>query len=91
MIAREMFEQFKARFGPLIDRADLPSDHRLFVYVDRSAVQFVCQHIFRELDARYVQPLAPMTALSRVSFWCSHLRIRQRSPALQCAHPIARR
>jgi Ni,Fe-hydrogenase III large subunit/Ni,Fe-hydrogenase III component G len=54
MIAREMFEEFKARFGPLIQRADLPSDRRLFVYVDRSAVQYVCQHIFRELDARYV-------------------------------------
>jgi Ni,Fe-hydrogenase III large subunit/Ni,Fe-hydrogenase III component G len=54
MIAREMFEEFKARFGPLIDRADLPSDSRLFVYVDRTAVKHVCQHIFRELDARYV-------------------------------------
>lgn len=54
MIAREMFEEFKARFGPLIQRADLPSDRRLFVYVDRSAVKYVCQHIFRELDARYV-------------------------------------
>ena len=54
MIAREMFEEFKARFGPLIDRADLPNDRRLFVYVDRTVVQYVCQHIFRELDARYV-------------------------------------
>jgi len=54
MIAREMFEEFKARFGPLIDRADLPSDRRLFVFVDRTVVKFVCQHIFRELDARYV-------------------------------------
>ena len=54
MIAREMFEEFKARFGPLIDRADLPSDRRLYVFVDRSAVKYVCQHIFRELDARYV-------------------------------------
>ncbi len=54
MIAREMFEEFKARFGPLIQRADLPSDNRLFVFVDRSAVKHVCQHIFRELDARYV-------------------------------------
>ena len=54
MIAREMFEEFKGRFGPLIDRADMPNDRRLFVYVDRSVVRFVCQHIFRELDARYV-------------------------------------
>jgi Ni,Fe-hydrogenase III large subunit/Ni,Fe-hydrogenase III component G len=54
MIAREMFEEFKARFGPLIDRADLPNDRRLFVFVDRSVVKYVCQHVFRELDARYV-------------------------------------
>jgi Ni,Fe-hydrogenase III large subunit/Ni,Fe-hydrogenase III component G len=54
MIAREMFEEFKARFGALIQRADLPNDRRLFVCVDRSAVKYVCQHIFRELDARYV-------------------------------------
>lgn len=54
MIAREMFEEFKGRFGPLIDRADIPNDRRLFVYVDRSVIRFVCQHIFRELDARYV-------------------------------------
>ena len=54
MIAREMFEEFKARFGPLILRADLPSDNRLFVFVDRSVVKHVCHHIFRELDARYV-------------------------------------
>ncbi|MBZ5573557.1 MAG: NADH-quinone oxidoreductase subunit C [Acidobacteriia bacterium] len=54
MIAREMFEQFKQRFGPLIVRADLPSDNRLFVFVDPSSVRYVTQHIFRELDARYV-------------------------------------
>ena len=54
MIAREMFEQFKQRFGPLILRADLSSDNRLFVFVDPSSVKYVCQHIFRELDARYV-------------------------------------
>ena len=54
MIARDMFEQFKQRFGPLIKRADLPSDKRLFVFIDASTVKFVCQHIFRDLDARYV-------------------------------------
>jgi len=54
MIAREMFEEFKAKFGPLIQRADLPSDTRLFVFVDRSVVKYVCQHIFLERDARYV-------------------------------------
>jgi len=54
MIAREMFEQFKQRFGPLIERADLPSDSRIFLYVDPSAIRHVCQHLFRELDARYI-------------------------------------
>ncbi len=54
MIAREMFEAFKTRFGSLIQRADVPSDTRLFVFVERSVLQYVCQHIFRELDARYV-------------------------------------
>ncbi|HXZ34344.1 MAG TPA: NADH-quinone oxidoreductase subunit C [Terriglobales bacterium] len=54
MIALDMFEQFKQRFGPLIKRADLPRDNRLFVFVDSSSVKHVCQHIFRDLDARYV-------------------------------------
>jgi len=54
MIAREMFERFKQRFGPLIARADLPSDNRLFIHVEPSSVKYVAQHIFRELDARYV-------------------------------------
>jgi len=49
-----MFEQFRQRFGPLIKRADIPSDSRIFVYIDPSSVKYVCQHIFRELDARYV-------------------------------------
>ncbi len=40
--------------GLRFDRADLPRDNRLFVYVNRSAVKYVCQHVFRELDARYV-------------------------------------
>ena len=54
MIAREMFEQFKQRFGGLIERADLPSDRRIFVYIDPSSVRHVTRHVFRELDARYV-------------------------------------
>ena len=54
MIARDMFEQFKQWFGPLIKRADLPSDNRLFVFIEPASVKHVCRHIFRELDARYV-------------------------------------
>ncbi len=54
MIAREMFEEFKGRFGPLINRADIPNDRRLFVYVDRTVIRFVSPAHPRELDARYV-------------------------------------
>jgi len=54
MIARERFEQFKQKFGPLIERADLPSDRRLFVFIAPSSVKSVCEYIFRQLDARYV-------------------------------------
>lgn len=54
MIAREKLNQLKAKFGPAILRADLPSDGRLFVFTEPSAVKEVCAHIFRDLDARYV-------------------------------------
>lgn len=54
MIARDRLEQLKAKFGPAIHRADLPSDSRLYVFVEPSAVKGVCQYLFRDLDARYV-------------------------------------
>src|SRR5512147_1508154 len=54
MIARERLNQLKEKFGPAIQRADIPGDSRLFVYVEPSALKGICQHIFRELDARYV-------------------------------------
>lgn len=54
MVAREKLDQFKKKFGPAIRRADLPSDHTLFVTVELSALKSVCQQIFRDLDARYV-------------------------------------
>ena len=54
MIARGKLNQLKEKFGPAIVRADLPSDSRLFVFIQPSAVKPVCQHIFRDLDARYV-------------------------------------
>ena len=72
MIAREMFEEFKGRvWSRSSDRADLPSDHRLFVFVDPAAVEaLVCQHIFRDLDARYVdQHRRRMTGRSPASSW----------------------
>ena len=54
MIARERLNQLKAKFGPAIQRADLPGDSRLFVFVEPSALKAICRHIFRDLDARYI-------------------------------------
>jgi Ni,Fe-hydrogenase III large subunit/Ni,Fe-hydrogenase III component G len=54
MIARERLNQLKERFGPAIQRADLPGDNRLFVFVESFALKDVCQYVFRDLDARYV-------------------------------------
>ncbi len=54
MVARDKLNELKAKFGSAIQRADLPSDGRLFVYVETCAVRDVCAHIFGVLDARYV-------------------------------------
>src|ERR1035437_727636 len=54
MFAREKLNQLKERFGTAIQRADQPSDDRLFVFVEPSAVKAICKYIFRDLDARYV-------------------------------------
>ncbi|MBM3892279.1 MAG: Fe-S-binding domain-containing protein, partial [Verrucomicrobia bacterium] len=54
MVARDKLHLLKEKFGPAILRADLPGDTRLFVYVEPSALKAVCEHIFRDLDARYV-------------------------------------
>lgn len=54
MTTREALTELKATFGPAILRADLPADNRLFLFVEPVAIKPVCQHIFRDLDARYV-------------------------------------
>jgi Ni,Fe-hydrogenase III large subunit/Ni,Fe-hydrogenase III component G len=54
MAARDKLTALKERFGRAIQRADLPGDGRLFVYVDRGAIRAVCQHLFRDLDGRYI-------------------------------------
>lgn len=54
MRAHETLNQLKARFGAALERADLPSDGRLFVYVDPARVRDLCRYLFRDLDARYV-------------------------------------
>ncbi len=54
MAARDKLNELKAKFGSAIQRADLPGEGRLFVYVEPGAVRDVCAHVFRVLDARYV-------------------------------------
>jgi Ni,Fe-hydrogenase III large subunit/Ni,Fe-hydrogenase III component G len=54
MTSRGRLEQLREKFGPAIQRADLPDDGRLFVFVEPAVVKSVCQHIFATLDARYV-------------------------------------
>jgi Ni,Fe-hydrogenase III large subunit/Ni,Fe-hydrogenase III component G len=54
MVARDRLNQLKAKFGAAILRADLPADNRLYVFVEPRAIKPVCQHLFRDLDARYV-------------------------------------
>jgi Ni,Fe-hydrogenase III large subunit/Ni,Fe-hydrogenase III component G len=54
MPSRVLLAQLAARFGPAIERADLPASNRLFVYVEPAALREVCRHLFGELGARYV-------------------------------------
>jgi Ni,Fe-hydrogenase III large subunit/Ni,Fe-hydrogenase III component G len=54
MIAPYRLKQLREEFGAAIQRADCPSDRRLFLYVDPMDVKRVCRYIFRDLDARYV-------------------------------------
>jgi Ni,Fe-hydrogenase III large subunit/Ni,Fe-hydrogenase III component G len=54
MDARERLNQLKEKFGPAIVRADLPTDGRMYVYVDPQVLKAVCRYVFRDLDARYV-------------------------------------
>jgi len=54
MPSRVLLGKLAAKFGPAIQRADLPAADRLFVYVDPAALREVCRHLFGELGARYV-------------------------------------
>jgi Ni,Fe-hydrogenase III large subunit/Ni,Fe-hydrogenase III component G len=54
MTAREKLIALKQKFGPAMQRADLPDDGRLTVFVEPASVKAVCRHLFRDLDARYV-------------------------------------
>jgi len=54
MIARERLKALEEQFGVGIERADLAGENRLFVYVRPTMLKLICQHIFRDLSARYV-------------------------------------
>lgn len=54
MIARQKLNRLKERFGQAIERADVTGDNRLFIFVQPTALKPICQHIFRDLDARFV-------------------------------------
>jgi Ni,Fe-hydrogenase III large subunit/Ni,Fe-hydrogenase III component G len=54
MLALYRLKQLREEFGAAIQRADCPSDHRLFLFVGPPDIKRVCRHIFRDLDARYV-------------------------------------
>jgi Ni,Fe-hydrogenase III large subunit/Ni,Fe-hydrogenase III component G len=54
MAAREKLRFIKEQFGSAIERADLPSDSRLYLWVQPAAVKAVSQHLFRAMNARYV-------------------------------------
>jgi Ni,Fe-hydrogenase III large subunit/Ni,Fe-hydrogenase III component G len=72
MIAREKLDQLKAKFGPAIVRADLPSDRCLFVFVEASALKAVCRYVFRDLDARYVTSVGADDRPCSGSFLVAH-------------------
>jgi len=54
MPSRILLSKLATRFGPAIERADLPDPDRLFVYVAPAALREICSHLFGELNARYV-------------------------------------
>ncbi len=54
MTASEILSQLKTRFDASVQRADIPQDDRLFVYVTPASLRDVCRYVFRDLDARYV-------------------------------------
>jgi Ni,Fe-hydrogenase III large subunit/Ni,Fe-hydrogenase III component G len=58
MPARERLIALKERFGPAIQRADLPDDGRLHVFVEPASLKAVCRHVFQDLGARYVTTIA---------------------------------
>jgi Ni,Fe-hydrogenase III large subunit/Ni,Fe-hydrogenase III component G len=72
MVAREKLNLLKERFGSRIHRADIPADSRLFLTIEPTSVRDVCQHLFRELDARYVVSIGADDRPHSGSFLVAH-------------------
>jgi Ni,Fe-hydrogenase III large subunit/Ni,Fe-hydrogenase III component G len=54
MPARKVLSELKTHFDGVIERVDIPSDDRLFLFVRRERIRDVCHQVFRHMDARYV-------------------------------------
>jgi len=54
MSAQHVLNQITKLFAPAIQRTDIPTDRRLFLYVEPHAIREICRYVFRDLDARYV-------------------------------------
>ena len=90
MIAREKLNQLKEKFGPAIQRADLPGDRRLFVFVEPPALKAVCQYVFRDLDARYVISIGADDRPFSGTFLVAHdFAFDRGPPAVQRPGPLA--
>jgi len=72
MLAREVLEKLKARFGASVERADIPADNRLFVFVEPSALRAISEHVFRDLGARYVISVGSDDRLFSGKFLVAH-------------------
>jgi Ni,Fe-hydrogenase III large subunit/Ni,Fe-hydrogenase III component G len=54
MSAHAVLQQLSGRFGPSIQRTDIPDEGRLFLFVEPQVLRELCRYVFHDLDARYV-------------------------------------
>lgn len=54
MLARSKLAALRDKFPGAIRRADLPGGGRMFVVVEATAIREISEHVFRDMDARYV-------------------------------------
>jgi Ni,Fe-hydrogenase III large subunit/Ni,Fe-hydrogenase III component G len=84
MPASEILGQLKARFDAGIQRADLPQDDRLFIYVTPAALRDVCRFVFRDLAARYVTSIGIDDRVYSGSYLIAHDFAFDREHILAC-------